>query len=142
VENQKLLDIINGEEIGFLEIQHQTKAGEAIAEGKGLNEGTAGCEAQFNLITRNANKRQCYSKRDRVTIEIRDELGQECVTEVRLDDNKTGSYYISYFPRVQGRCKLSVKVNGEHVRGGPFSVLVKPFHVKPVLTFGKEGGWQ
>ena len=140
VENQKMLNIVNGEGIGFVEIPHQTKASESVAEGRGLNEGTVGREAQFNLVTKNANKRQCYSKRDRVTVEIMDEQGRECVTEVRIDDNKTGSYHISYFPRVQGRCKLSIKINGELVRGSPFTVLItKPFQFKPVLTFGKEG---
>jgi len=62
------------------------------------------------------------------------------VTEVRVDDKKTGSYHISYFPRVQGRYKFSIKVNGEHVRGSPFTVVVvKPFQFKPVLTCGKKG---
>ena len=140
VENQKMLDIANGEEIGFLEIQHPTKASESIAEGNGLKEGTVGREAQFNLITKNANRRQCYNKRDRVTVEMRDDQGRECVTEVRVDDMKTGSYHISYFPRVQGIYKFSIKVNGEHVRGSPFTaVVVKPFQLKPVLTFGKSG---
>ena len=139
VENQKLLDIVNGEEIGFLENSHQTKASEFIAEGNGLNEGTVGREAQFNLTTKSANKRQCYNKRDRVTVEMTDDQGRECVTEVRVEDKKTGSYHISYFPRVQGRYKLSIKVNGEHVQGSPFTVLVKPFQFKPVLTFGECG---
>ena len=140
VENQKMLDIANGEEIGFLETQYPTKASKSMAEGNGLKEGTVGREAQFNLITKNVNGRQCYNKRDRVTVEMRDEQGRECVTQVRVDDKKTGSYHISYFPRVQGRYKFSIKVNGEHVRGSPFTVVVvKPFQFKPVLTFGKQG---
>ena len=139
VENQKIENVIQGEEIGFLEILFPTKANESIAEGKGLREGTVGREAQFNLTTRNANKRQCYDKRENVTVEMRDEHGRECVTKVQIDDNKDGIYNISYSPKVQGSCKLSIKVNGEHVRDSPFSVIVKPFHVKPVLSFGKEG---
>ena len=139
VENYKMLDTVNGEEIGFLENPHQTKASESIAEGKGLREGTVGREAQFHLTTRNANKRQCYDKRDNVTVEMRDEHGRECVTKVQIDDNKDGIHNISYSPRVQGSCKLSIKINGKHVRDSPFSVLVKPFHVKPVLSFGKQG---
>ena len=75
VENQKIENIINSEEIGFLEIFIPTKASESIAEGKGLKEGTVGHEAQFNLTTRNANKTQCYDKRDNVTVETRDEHG-------------------------------------------------------------------
>ena len=139
VENHKILHIVNGEEIGFLENLYQAKASDCLAEGKGIIEGTVGREAQFNLTTRNANKRQCYNKRDNVTVELRDEHGQEFVTKEQIGDNKDGSYNISYSPRVQGSCKLSVKVNGEYVCGSPFNVLVKPFHVKPVLSFGEQG---
>jgi len=138
VKNQKMLDIVDCEEIGFLEIPHRSKASESLAEGNGLDEGTVGREARFNLITKNSDKTQCYNKRDRVTVEMMDEQGRECVTEVRVEDNKTGSYHNSYFPRVQGRCELSIKINGEHVRNSPFTLLVKPFHVKHVLTFGKR----
>ena len=139
VENQKMLDLVNGEEIGFLEHPHQTKASVALAKGKGLNEGTVGCEAQFNLTTRNSAGRQWYGKRDRVTVEIRDEQGRECLKEVRIADNKDGVYNISYSPSVQGRCKLSIKINREHVCNSPFTVQIKPLHVKPILTFGNKG---
>ena len=139
VENHKMLDIVNGEEIGFLEKLHQAKGSDCLAEGKGIIEGTVGREAQFNLTTRNDNKRQCYNKCNNVTVEMRDERGRECVTKVQIDDNKDGSYTISYSPRVTGRCFLSVNVNGEHVWDSPFTVLTKPFHVKHVLSFGKEG---
>ena len=139
VENQKLLNTVNTQEIGSLENLHQTKASQCIAEGKGLEEGTLGGEAQFNLSTRNSQARQCYNKHDRVTIEIRDEQGQECATEVRINDNKDGSYKISYSPKEQGRYKLTVKVNGGHVLGSPFTVKGQPFQVRPVLSFGTRG---
>ena len=32
-----------------------------------------------------------------------------------------------------------MKVNGEHVRGSPFEVQVKPRQFRPVLSFGKQG---
>ena len=127
VENQKMHDIVNGE------------ARESLAEGEGLKEGTVGRKAQFNLITRNAERKQGYNQGDRVTVEITDEQERESVTEVRIDDSKDGIYNISYFPRVQGTKKLLVKVNGEHIHGSPFAVIVKPFQIKPVLSFGKEG---
>ena len=139
VENQKMLDVVNGEELGFLEEGYRTKAKESLAEGEGLKEGIVARKAQFNLITRNAERKQCHDERDRVTVEITDEQERECVTEVRIDDNKDGIYNISYFPRVQGTIKLLVKVNGEHIHGSPFAVIVKPFQVKPVLCIGKEG---
>ena len=139
VENKKMLDIVNGEEIGVLEEAFRTKASESQAEGEGLKEGTVAREAQLNLITRNAERKQGYDKKDRVTVEIEDDQGQECVTEVRIDNNKDGTYKITYYPRVQGTFKLLVKVNGEHISCSPFTVILKPFHVKPVLSFGLGG---
>ena len=139
-QNQKMRDIVNIEEIGFLKEANRTKPIESLVEGEGLKEGTVARKAQFNLITRNAARKQAYDVRDRVTVEInKDEQGPECVTEVRTDDNKNGIYNISYYPKVQGTFKLLVTVNEEHVSGSPFTVIVKPFHVRPVLSFGKEG---
>ena len=139
VESQKMLDVVNEEDIGFLKEPSQTKASESLAEGDGLKEGIVARKAQFNLTTKNAEKKQGYNKHDRVTVEIKDEKGQECVTEVLIDDNKDGTYKITYYPRVQGTFKLLVKVNGEHISCSPFTVILKPFQVKPVLSFGKEG---
>ena len=70
---------------------------------------------------------------------IKDEQERECVTQVKIDDNKNGIYKITYFPIVQGTFKLLVKVNGEHISCSPFTVILKPFKVKPVLSFGKRG---
>ena len=139
VENQKMLEVVNGEEIGFLEEGYRTKASKSLAEGEGQKEGTVGRKAQFNLITRNAVRKKVYNEEDLVTVEIKDEQEQECVTEVSIDDNKNGIYNIGYFPRVQGTIKLLVKVNGEHISCSPFTVILKPFQVKPVLCFGKQG---
>ena len=147
LENQRVREVVNGEEIGSVEDLCGTKVSELVAEGEGLKEGTVGRRAQFNLITRNAEKRQLYDQRDSVTAEIKDEQGRECLAEVRIDDNKNGIYKIRYYPRVQGTLTLLVKVNGEHIRGSPFTVIVKAFQVKPVFCFGEydcnEGyeGW-
>ena len=123
VENENLLGTVNNEEIGMLEIPQQTEGSKSIAEGKGLNETFTGLETQFVLTTKTAEGRQCYNKRDRVTVEIRDQRGRECGTEVRISDNKNGQYKISYSPK--GRYSIIVKVNGEHVRGSPYDLLVK-----------------
>ena len=139
VENKKMRDMVNGEELGVLEKAFRTKASESLAEGEGLKEGAVARKAQFNLTTRNAERKQGYNEGDRVTVEIKDDQEQECVTEVQVDDNKTGTYKVTYFPIVQGTFKLLVKVNGEHISCSPFTVILKPFQVKPVLSFGQEG---
>ena len=125
VENQNLLDTVNNEEIGILEIPQQTKGSQSVAEGKGLNETFAGRETQFTLTTKTAEGRQCYNKRDRVTVEIRDQRGRECGTEVRISDDKNGQYKISYSLKEPGRYSIIIKVNGEHVRGSPYDLLIK-----------------
>ena len=139
VENHKMLDIVNAEEIGFWKEPYRTKAGDSLAEGQGLKEGIVARKAQFNLITRNAERKQEYDERDRVKVEIKDEQERGCVTQVKIDDNKNGIYKITYFPIVQGTFKLLVKVNGEHISCSPFTVILKPFQVKPVLSFGNRG---
>ena len=139
IKNQKLLDVVKEEEIGSLENPDRTKSSESVAEGEGLIEGIVALKAQLNLITRNAERKQWYDERDRVTVEFKDEQGQECVTEVNVEDMKDGTYNVSFYPRVQGTFQLYVNVNEEHIRGSPFTTSVKPFHVKPVLCFGKRG---
>ena len=139
IKNKKILEVVNGEDFGSLETLYRTKASESIAEGHGIKEGIAARKTEFNLITRNTKRKQGYDERDRVTVDIKDEQGQECVTEVKVRDMKDGTYHVSFYPRVQGTFKLYVKVNEEHIRGSPFTMSVKPFHVKPVLCFGKEG---
>ena len=137
VENNKILETINSEGIGLLKFP--TDAKEPVAEGKGLYEGTVGREAQFNLTTRNAAAERCYNKNDNVMVDLRDGRGQECITIFLVNDNKDGTYKISYCPTFEGKFNLSVKVNGQHIRGSPFCVVIKPFNVKPVLSFGKQG---
>ena len=139
VPNVKMLKTVNTEEIGTLKILQQSEASQSVAEGKGLEEGTVGVEAQFVLTTRNAEGEQCYNQHDRVTVEMRDEQGPECATEVRINDNKDGSYKISYSPKDQGKYKVTVKVNGGHILDSPFSIDVKLFQLRPAFSFGKEG---
>ena len=67
VGNQKMLEIVNAEGIGTLKLLKQTEASLSVAEGKGLEEGTVGGEAQFVLTTKNAEGRQCYNKHDHVS---------------------------------------------------------------------------
>ena len=138
--NKSLLAKANSEGVGSLkQIISQTKSRNSKAEGKGITKVTVGLEAQFVLTTRNAENEQCYEQCDIVTVEVRNDDGRECATEAQVQDNKDGSYNISYFPKEAGTCQTSVMVNGEHVSGSPFTVQVKPRKYKPLLSFGGEG---
>ena len=137
VENHKLFDLVSVEQIGSLK-ERQTRAQQSRADGKGISEAIVGLEAQLVVTTRNKKCQQCYDNNDCVALEINNVQGENCVAEVQVQDNKDGSYKIKYFAKETGTCSASVKVNGEHIRGSPFEVQVKPRQFRPVLSFGEQ----
>ena len=139
VKNQKLFDLVCAEQIGSLkDYLTQTRAQQSSADGERINEAIVGLEAQFAVTTRNKEFQQCYDNNDCVALEISNRQGDNCATEVQVHDNKDGSYKIKYFAKETGTCSASVKVNGEHIRGSPFEVQVKPRQFRPVLSFGEQ----
>ena len=139
VKHEQFFDHVNTGEIGSVQFIKKTSHEQSTAEGKGIHEATVGLEAQIVVTTRNAQGEQCYEERDCVTVEIRNRQGHDCATKTQVQDDKDGTYKISYFAKETGTCQASVKVNGEHFRGSPFEVHVKPRQFRPVLSFGREG---
>ena len=140
VQNETLLEKAITEGIGsFQTFLPKTSAQQSNAEGKGINEVVVGLKAQFVLTTRNAEGEQCYDERDCITVEITNQQRQDCATEARVQDNKDGSYKISYFAKETGECNISVKVNEKDVHGSPFSVQIKPRQYRAVSSFGEKG---
>jgi len=140
VDNKTLLEKTITEGIGsFKTFLPKTSVQQSNAEGKGINEVVVGLEAEFVLTTRNVEGEQCYDERDCVTVEIRNQQGQDCAMETRVQDNKDGSYNISYLAKETGKCNASVKVNEEHIHGSPFVVQVNARQFRSVLSFGQRG---
>ena len=137
VENHKLFDLVSVEQIGSLK-ERQARAQQSRADGKGISEAIVGLEAQLVVTTRNKKCQPCYDDNDCVTLEVRNRQGENCVAEVQVQDNKDGTHKIKYFAKETGTCSASVKVNGEHIRGSPFEVQVKPRQFRPVLSFGEQ----
>ena len=139
-ENETLMAKANTEGIGSLKtLVKNTSAHQSSVEGKGITEAVVGIEAHFVLTTRNVEGEQHYEERDCVTMQTRNRQGHDCAAIPRVQDNKNGTYNISYFVKETGKCDASVKVNGEHVHGSPFTVEVKPRQFRPVLSFGQHG---
>ena len=134
VKNHKLFELVSAEQIGSL----KTRAQLSSADGKGINEAFVGLEAQLEVTTRNANGQQYHDDCDSVTLEVSNRQGDNCLAEVQVKDFKDGSYKIKYFAKETGTCNASLKVNGEHIRGSPFEVQVKPRQFRPVLSFGQQ----
>ena len=137
VKNHKLFDLVSVEQIGSLK-ESQTRAQQSSADGKGISEASVGLEAQLVVTTRNKKCQQCYDNNDCVTLEVRNREGENCATEVQVQDNKDGTYKIKYFAKETGTCSASVKVNGEHICGSPFEVQVKPRQFRPMSSFGEK----
>ena len=137
VQNHKLFDLIRAEQIGSLK-ERQTRAQQSRAGGKGISKVIVGLEAQLVVTTRNKECQPCYDNNNCVTLEISNREGENCAAEVQVQDNKDGTYKIKYFAKETGTCHASVKVNGEHIRGSPFEVEVKPRQFRPVLSFGEQ----
>ena len=138
MKNQKLFDLAFVEHIGSLNYLTLTSAQQSSAVGKGISKTIAGLETNFVVTTRNTEGQQCHDEYDSVTMEIRNRQGENCTAEVQVQDNKNGTYKIKYFAKETGTCNASVKVNGEHIRGSPFEVQVKPRQFRPVLSFGEK----
>ena len=134
--NEELFNDVHAKQLGFL--KRKTNPKESTVEGKGISEGTVGLKAEIVVKTRNILGEQLYDQNNRVTMEIRNHEGHDYSTKPQIDDNKDGSYKISYFAKETGTCQASVKVNEQHVRGSPFKTELKPRLFKPVLSFGNK----
>ena len=140
IKNEKLSDHVSVEQLGcFKCFLTNSIPQQSSTKGKGIREATVGLEAQIVVTTRNAQGEQCYEERVCVTLEIRNRQRHDYATKAQVQDNKDGTYKISNFAKETGTCQASVKVNGEHVRGSPFQVQVKPRQFRPVLSFGQQG---
>ena len=138
ITNKKLIDQVSSDGVGSFFLS-KTKSNNSGAVGKGLTDVTVGLKAQFVLTTRSAENKRCYEQFTSVNMEMRNDQGHDCATGVQVQDNKDGSYNISYFAKEAGACRTSVMINGEHVSGSPFTVQVKRRQYKPVLSFGRKG---
>ena len=137
--NEKLIDDLKVQQIGCFEsFITKTSPEDSSAEGKGMREGTVGLKAEIIVTTRNSQKGQCYQEYDRVTLEIRNREGCVSAIKPQIQNNKDGTYKISYFAKETGTCEASLKVNGEHVLGSPFEVQIKRRQFRPVFSFGQR----
>ena len=116
---------------------------------------TVGKELKFSIITKYRNGSQCSIGGSQVSIQLESNTGE--VTSAQVRDNNDGSYMASLVVQQGGEVKLSAFVNGQQIKGSPYSVAVhdytrvgKPSRIvnnygymgKPWgIAFGKNGMW-
>ena len=108
----------------------------------------------FTIVTKYKNGSPCSSGGSQVCVQLKSFTGDVTAGEVK--DNNDGSYMASFVPEQVGEAKLSVTINGEQIKGSPYSIVVqyrnidKPSKIiknngsmgKPWgVAFGRNGLW-
>ena len=86
---------------------------------------TVGKELQFSIITKYRNGSQCSIGGSQVSVQLESNTGE--VTSAQVVDNKDGSYMASFVSWQVGEVKLSVSINGQQIKGSPYSVVVQHY---------------
>ena len=81
-----------------------------------------GTKIEFTLITKYSNGRQYPHGGNRVSVELETSTGEAAT--VHVTDNNDGSYTASFIAQQLGSLELSISVNGTHIKGSPYCVMV------------------
>ena len=136
VPNTELFAGLQNSSLGRV-VTSLTEPSLSTAEGDGVDDVTAGEEAEFTVTTRNAQGEICYSEIDHVLVEVKSSMWGLIESSVR--NYKNGTYDVSYVSRVPGQHRVQVEVGGHLIRYSPFVVEVKPPILTPLKSFGSHG---
>ena len=81
-----------------------------------------GQKTQFTIITKDDHGDCCSRGGSQVSVQL-----GEVTNTTQVRDNNDGSYMASCVPQLVGEVKLSVFVNGEQIKGSPYSVMVRDY---------------
>ena len=114
-------------------------------------------EVKFTIVTKNAQAHLCTKGGSKVIVQAQLSCSGVLIP-VAVKDNQDGSYCASFVTTQYGEVKLSVIINGRHIKGSPHGIIVQrdyrtldvPSKViddggrmgKPWgIAFGKDGTW-
>ena len=81
-----------------------------------------GHKIEFKIITKDSKGQNCTKGGSQVSVQLKSFTGDVTAGEVR--DNNDGSYMASFVAEQVGEAKLSVSINGEQIKGSPYSIVV------------------
>ena len=79
-------------------------------------------KVDFTIQTRNCKGEKCTKGGHHISVELKSVRGNVTIGEVK--DNNDGSYVASFVAGEVGDAKLSVSINGQQIRGSPYSIVV------------------
>ena len=112
------------------------------ATGKGLETAVVGEKSTAILQTMDSSSKPCSRPIRSLECELVSEITGSRVMG-NIERRKDNQYEIGYRPTVKGKHQFHVKVEGQHIRGSPFSVSVKlPVDMlgNPILTIDRVKG--
>ena len=84
---------------------------------------TVGEELKFSIITKYRNGSRCSIGGSEVSVQLECNTGE--VKSAQVKDNNNGSYMASLAVQQVGEVKLSVSINGQQIKGSPYSLVVQ-----------------
>ena len=93
--------------------------------------------ANFIIVTRDSDAKQCYHEDDQVKVNILTPADDQLETEIK--DTKDGKYTVTYTPQCVGQHRVEIQVNGQPLTGSPWFVQVIPHQYQFAFQFGSEG---
>ena len=84
---------------------------------------TVGKELKFSIITKYHNGSQCSIGGSQVSVQLESNTGE--VTSALVRDSNGGSYMASLVVQQGGEVKLLAFVNGQQIKGSPYSVVLQ-----------------
>ena len=79
-------------------------------------------ELKFSIITKYHNGSRCSIGGSEVSVQLECNTGE--VRSAQVKDNNDGSYMASLIAQQVGEVKLSVSINGQQIKGSPYSLVV------------------
>ena len=93
--------------------------------------------ANFIIVTRDSDAKQCYHEDDQVKVNILTPGNDQLETEI--EDAKDGKYTVTYTPQCVGQHRVEIQVNGQPLTGSPWVLQVIPHQYQFAFQFGSEG---
>ena len=80
------------------------------------------CKIEFTVIAKDSEGKICTKGGAQISIQLKSFTGDVTAGEVR--DNNDGSYMASFVAEQVGEAKVLVCINGEQIKGSPYSIVV------------------
>ena len=81
-----------------------------------------GHRVEFKIIAKDSKGKNCTKGGGKVSVQLKSFTGD--VTAAEVKDNNNGSYMASFVAKQVGEAKVLVCINGEQIKGSPYSIVV------------------